>query len=114
MANEVDYFEIGTPDPEGTKHFYGQLFGWKIGDANPQSEYSAIDQDKGGVWDTSKMGGEHWGIFYVRVDNVKAAIAKAEQIGAKVLVPYNDEGDIEFVHLEDPAGNRFGVWRPKG
>lgn len=101
MANGIDYFEIGTPDPEGTKQFYGEVFGWKMGAANPQSGYSAIDDDRGGVWDTSKMGGAHWGIFYVHVDDVKATITKAEQKGGKVVVPYNDEGDIEFVHFED-------------
>jgi predicted enzyme related to lactoylglutathione lyase len=28
-------------------------------------------------------------------------------------VPYVDNGAIEFAHLVDPQGNRFGVWRPK-
>jgi hypothetical protein len=30
-----------------------------------------------------------------------------------VLVPFTDNGAIEFAHLEDLDGNRFGVWRPK-
>jgi uncharacterized protein len=29
-------------------------------------------------------------------------------------VPLTDNGPLEFAHLQDPQGNRFGVWRPKG
>jgi predicted enzyme related to lactoylglutathione lyase len=44
---------------------------------------------------------------------VKATIEQAQQLGATVVVPSIDNGDIEFAHLVDPLGNRFGVWRPK-
>jgi predicted enzyme related to lactoylglutathione lyase len=30
-----------------------------------------------------------------------------------VAVPLTDNGAIEFAHLVDPIGNRFGIWRPK-
>jgi predicted enzyme related to lactoylglutathione lyase len=30
-----------------------------------------------------------------------------------VAIPFTDNGVIEFAHLVDPLGNRFGVWRPK-
>jgi predicted enzyme related to lactoylglutathione lyase len=112
MPNVVNYFEIGTPDAGATTAFYGQLFDWKI-DEQPGG-YGMVEGDKGGVWDTSQMGGASWAIFYVQVDNVKAAIDKAEGLGAKVVVPFTDSGALEFAHLQDPQGNRFGVWRPKG
>jgi hypothetical protein len=28
-------------------------------------------------------------------------------------MPFVDNGAIEFAHLIDPQGNRFGIWRPK-
>ena len=34
-------------------------------------------------------------------------------LGAAVIVPFVDNGAIEFAHLTDPLGNRFGIWRPK-
>jgi predicted enzyme related to lactoylglutathione lyase len=111
MSNVVNYFEIGTPDAGATKAFYGQLFDWKIDD--PSNAYGMVEGDKGGVWDTTEMAGESWAIFYVQVDDVKAAIAKAEGLGAKVVVPFTDNGPLEFAHLQDPHGNRFGVWHPK-
>ena len=112
MSNVVNYFEIGTPDAAGTTAFYGDLFGWQIG--GPPDEYRMINGDMGGLWDTASTGGESWAIFYVQVDDVKAVIEKAEGLGGKVVVPFTDSGPLEFAHLQDPRGNRFGVWRPKG
>jgi predicted enzyme related to lactoylglutathione lyase len=36
MANDGDYFEIGTPDPEASKALYGGLFSWTFGEPSPQ------------------------------------------------------------------------------
>jgi predicted enzyme related to lactoylglutathione lyase len=111
MPSVVNYFEIGTPDADATKAFYGELFGWQIGE--PSNGYSMVDGDKGGVWDTSAMDGASWAIFYVEVGDVQATIDKAVTLGATVLVPVVDNGAIEFAHLQDSQGNRFGIWRPK-
>jgi predicted enzyme related to lactoylglutathione lyase len=112
MAGEVDYFEIGTPDPDGARRFYGGLFGWTIGEPGPAA-YATVEGGKGGLWDSRGIGGGQWAVFYVRVDDVPAAIEQAQALGATVAVPYVDNGAIEFAHLVDPQGNRFGVWRPK-
>jgi predicted enzyme related to lactoylglutathione lyase len=44
---------------------------------------------------------------------VRAAIDRAERLGATVVVPVIDNGMIEFAHLADPLGNRFGIWHRK-
>ena len=113
MTNTIDYFEIGTADPGTSRAFYGGLFGWPIAEASAESGYASVANDSGGLWDTSGMGGENWAIFYVHVDDVAATVKRAEELGAKVAIPYTDGGQIEFAHLVDPLGNRFGVWRPK-
>jgi len=77
------------------------------------ARYSMIENDKGGLWDTSAMGGTSWAIFYVQVDNVQATLDRAQELGATVAVPLVDNGQIEFGHLVDPHGNRFGIWKPK-
>ena len=71
-----------------------------------------IQDDKGGLWDTSAMGGTSWAIFYVQVDDVQAALDRARELGATVAVPLVDNGQIKFAHLLDPHGNRFGIWKP--
>jgi uncharacterized protein len=112
MSNEVDYFEIGSPDPAGSSAFYSGLFDWKFGEASLPARYSMVNTDKGGLWDTTDMGGTTWAIFYVHVDDVAAAIEKAVSLGATVAIPRVDNGRITFAHLVDPQGNRFAVWRP--
>jgi len=113
VDNRVDYFEIGTPQPEAARTFYGGLFGWPIGAPSAPAQYSMVDEGRGGLWDTSGIGGDSWAIFYVHVADVPAAIARAQELGATVAMPLVDNGDIEFAHLVDPLGNRFGIWRPK-
>jgi predicted enzyme related to lactoylglutathione lyase len=113
MANDVNYFEIGSPEPEAAKAFYGALFDWEVGEPSMPARYSMVDEGHGGLWDTSQMGGASYAIFYVQVDDVHAAIDRAQELGATVVVPFIDNGGIEFAHLTDPQGNRFGIWRPK-
>ena len=112
MANNVDYFEIGSPDPEASIAFYSELFEWQVGTPSPVG-YRMVNETEGGVWDTSAVGGGSWGIFYVHVDDVEAAVEKAKQLGADVAIPVTSNPNIDFAHLVDPQGNRFGVWRPK-
>ncbi len=113
MTNDVNYFEIGSPDPGASKAFYGTLFGWNVGKPSMPARYSMINEDRGGLWDTSEMGAASWAIFYVQVEDVHSAIEWAQELGAAVVVPFVDNGGIEFAHLTDPLGNRFGIWRPK-
>lgn len=68
MANDMNYFEIGTPDPEASKAFYGALFDWRFGEPSMPARYAMIDENRDGLWDTSHMGAENWAIFYVQVE----------------------------------------------
>ena len=111
MTNQVDYFELGSPDPAASRAFYGGLFGWTFGEPSPQA-YAMINEGAGGLWDTSASGMGKWAIFYVHVDDVAAALANAQELGATVAVPIVDNGQITFAHLVDPDGNRFAIWRP--
>jgi predicted enzyme related to lactoylglutathione lyase len=111
--NRIDYFEIGTPQPQQAREFYGGLFGWTVSEPSTPANYAMVDEGSGGLWDTTEIGAESWAIFYVHVADVRAAIEKAESLGARVAIPFTDNGVIEFAHLVDPLGNRFGVWRPK-
>jgi len=108
----VDYFEIGTPDAEASMAFYEDLFGWEIASEPSEAGYRMVNGDEGGLWDTSTMGAANWAIFYVHVDDVDETVKRAQSLGANVEIPVTSGGGIEFAHLTDPQGNRFGVWRP--
>lgn len=114
MTNHVNYFEIGTPDPETARAFYGDTFGWDFGPASP-GDYRMIDGAGagGGLWDSSGAGGDTWAVFYVEVDDIHATAALATAHGADTVIPLVDNGTILFTHLRDPLGNRFGLWQRK-
>lgn len=48
MANTVNYFEIGSPDPQAARAFYGGLFDWDIGQPSMPSGYSSVEGSAGG------------------------------------------------------------------
>jgi predicted enzyme related to lactoylglutathione lyase len=113
VTNTVNYFEIGSPDPEASSSFYRALFDWTVEEPSMPARYSMVDEGRGGLWVTSELDGASWAIFYVQVEDVHRAIDRAQGLGASVVIPFTDNGAIEFAHLSDPLGNRFGIWRPK-
>ncbi|MHB1519441.1 MAG: VOC family protein [Acidimicrobiales bacterium] len=112
MTDDMNHFEIGTPDLQAPTALYGALFDRKLRETSMPARYSSIDENRGGLWDTSHMGAEKWAIFYIQVEDVHAATDRAQQLGATVIIPLIDNG-IEFAHLADPLGNRFGIWQRK-
>jgi len=48
------------------------------------------------------------------VDDLDLVLASCSTLGIEfVVIPLVDNGRIEFAHLVDTQGNRFGVWRPR-
>ena len=49
MASDMNYFEIGTPDREASKAFYGALFDWRFGEPSMPARYAMINENRGGL-----------------------------------------------------------------
>ena len=114
MTDHVNYFEIGTPDPIATRAFFGDVYGWTFGPSEPGG-YGMVNSEAGeftgGLWDTTPLGGAQWAIFYIEVADIQATLDAASAHGANIAMPLVDNGTIQFAHLTDPTGNRFGVWQ---
>lgn len=54
----------------------------------------------------------HYTVFYVQVDDIPAALAKAEFLGGKTVVPPVTIPAGTFAWLADPDGNTAGLWSP--
>jgi predicted enzyme related to lactoylglutathione lyase len=113
MPNPVVRWQILSPQAEEITEFYRKLFSWKATNTNAlgyrelqTGEAASID---GGVW-PAPPGSLSFVQLFIEVDNVDASIAKAEKLGAKLLVPKSvlPDGDIVAV-LRDPAGMSFAV-----
>src|SRR5215469_3912950 len=89
MGAPVVRFEIMGGNGKQLEKFYGELFGWKIDSSNPM---------KYGMVDTGTQGGINGGVgpsqdggkrvsLYVQVEDLDAALAKAEKLGGKTVLP---------------------------
>jgi predicted enzyme related to lactoylglutathione lyase len=117
VGNPVMQWQIVAKEPEAVTRFYSSLFGWKV-TTNNALGYRMVDTDNarginGGVW-PSPPEGHNLVQLFVEVDNVDAFVAKAQALGAAVIVPASElpDGDALAI-VRDPAGLSFGLYRPR-
>ena len=117
MGDPVMQFQIISKAPEETAKFYSSLFGWTVSANNPlgyrQILTGTADGIQGGIWPAPPQSPNFVQLF-MAVDDVKACIAKAEKLGAKLVIPATvlPEGD-EMAVMHDPQGMSFALWRRK-
>ena len=111
MGNPVVHFEVAGKEAKKLQKFYADLFGWKI-DANNPMDYGMVAAEEGGIGggvSPSPDGGTHV-TFYVQVDDLQAALDKAEKLGGKTVNPPMDvPGGPSLAHFTDPEGNFIGL-----
>jgi predicted enzyme related to lactoylglutathione lyase len=119
------WYELMAPDPAAVAPFYRAVIGWEIdaaGTAMPNgSEYRMIGRADGGnaggvltLTGQMREGGARPGwMTYFYVDDVDAATAKAQQLGAAVHMPPTSMGDVgRMAMLADPQGAAFYLMKP--
>lgn len=115
MPNPVTQFQMLSKSPDETARFYSALFGWTVNADNPlgyrQIHTGSAEGIQGGIWPAPPQAPSFVQLF-VTVESVGAAVAKAEGLGARVLIPATvlPEGD-EMAVLHDPQGMSFAIWR---
>lgn len=115
MKNPVMQFQILSRMPEKTAVFYSNLFGWTVSADNPMG-YREINTGseagiQGGIWPAPPQSPNFVQLF-VAVEDVKACVARAAELGAKLIIPPTtlpNGGELAVIH--DPQGMPFGVWR---
>ena len=114
MPNPVVHFEImAKGDRKRTEEFYTQLFGWHIEDMG-ELNYGMVDTHTEGVGIGGGIAGE--GPYplnvtiYVGVDDLQAALDKAESLGGKTVAPPMEiPGVVSLAFFSDPEGNIIGM-----
>lgn len=111
MANPVVHFEILGKDGAALQKFYGDLFGWSIDAGNPMN-YGMVTAGEGGIGGgvAATPDGSSLVTVYVAVDDLQAALDKAEQLGGTTVMPPMDvPGGPSIAQFTDPEGNRIGL-----
>lgn len=113
MSNPVVHWEIAGPDAGKLAVFYGDLFGWGPRLAPGTEDYHLTSAEDAGVGGGIGRGNErmpNYVTVYVQVDDVDAALRRAEGLGGSALVERTViAGMVTFGLFEDPAGNVVGV-----
>jgi uncharacterized protein len=113
MSNQISWFEIIGGDAARLHGFYADLFGWKL-QANNAMQYGLVSDAEAGIGGgigPDPEGGPGYVTVYVGVDDINAALEKAQQLGAKVVMPPTAiaELNVTVALFSDPAGHVIGL-----
>ena len=110
------WVDIGVPDIEAAREFYGALLGW---------EYTGGDPEFGGYLTATKNGENAAGMgpqqdpddpprwtTYFAAEDAAAVAAKIREAGGTIVVEPMEVGPMgTMVIALDPQGNPFGLWQ---
>src|SRR5262245_59760091 len=115
MANPVVHFEVMGKDADRLRSYYAELFGWRFETfGNPQN-YGIVRANGEGIGGgIGSVGGYDGHVtFYVGVDDVEQALARAEELGgSRMMGPETvdgADGPAVIGLLRDPEGHVAGV-----
>jgi uncharacterized protein len=113
----LSWNELSTRDMAAAKTFYTKVFPWTA-KSNPMpdgSEYVEWQIDGKSIGGGMQMGAQmppqvppHW-LVYFAVANTDNTVKRAQELGAKVMMPAMDIPQGRFSVLTDPQGAAFAV-----
>ncbi|PZH04255.1 hydroxylase [Streptomyces sp. NTH33] len=112
-----NWIDVGTPDLDGTRSFYGGLFGWRFRSAGPEAGgYGFFQLDgrtvAGGTRATPEQRPPSWTVYFRSADAEATAEAAEQAHGSALVRPVDVMGQGRTAVLADRAGAAFGVWQP--
>ncbi|MQW74813.1 VOC family protein [Nocardioides sp. dk4132] len=117
-AGQPSWIELFTSDTDQAREFYGELFGWRAGEASEEfAGYFMFLHDGlpvAGCMDNAggSMGPAAWSV-YLHSDDLAATMERAADHGATAVagpMQVGDAGHMGF--LTDPQGHGIGLWQP--
>jgi uncharacterized protein len=111
MAHPVIHAEIRSADPDATRTFFAELFGWTYSDGAFPG-YTFVDTGVEGAIPTaiSPLQGDGDAVlFFIGVQDVEATLARAEELGGRIVQPAQQVPGVTFGVLADAQGHLVGV-----
>ncbi len=111
MAHPVIHAEIRSADPDATRAFFSELFGWTYTDGAFPG-YTFADTGVEGAIPTAigpLQGGSDTALFFVGVQDVQATLARAEELGGTIIQPAQEVPGVTFGVFADGQGHLVGV-----
>ena len=112
MPHPVIHTEIRSENPDATREFFADLFGWKVASEGGFPGYTFIDtgtEDGPAVAISPRQGTEDEALFFVAVENVAETLKRAEELGGTIVQPVQEVPGVSFGVFADAQGHRVGV-----
>jgi len=117
MAHPVVHAEIRSADPDKTRQFFAELFGWKVASEGAYPGYTFIDTgtpEGTYVAIGPRQSAEDEVLFFVGVEDVAATLARAEELGGQIVAATLARAEELGGQIVQPAqqvpGTSFGVF----
>lgn len=117
-AGTPTWVDLMAPDVEVARAFYHAVFGWEYDIGGP--EYGGYTNARVGQRVAAGMSGPQpgappmpaaWNLYFA-TDDLEADVARAVELGAKVLYPPMTVGTFgSWAVCEDPTGAAFSFWK---
>jgi predicted enzyme related to lactoylglutathione lyase len=107
--------ELGSPDPDASAKFYGDLLGWTttpMEGADPPYlvVLNADGHSNGGIRPPAPPGTPPFWLVYFATADIEAGVTKVGELGGTVLVPPTDIGIAKIAVVQDPQGAVFALY----
>jgi predicted enzyme related to lactoylglutathione lyase len=112
MPHPVIHVEIRSQDPDVTREFLADLFGWKVASEGGFPGYTFIDTGVEGGPATAigpRQGADDEVLFFVGVEDVHATLRRAEELGGTITQPAQEVPGVTFGVFADAQGHKIGV-----
>ncbi|MFC9256538.1 VOC family protein [Amycolatopsis thailandensis] len=105
------WFDISTPDSERARKFYNEMFGWNV--LALDGTYALVGAENspptGGIGQAGPDSPYLGVVVYFPVDDVDAALERAEKLGGKRTLEPTDTPNGRIAAFTDLDGYNIGI-----
>ena len=112
MSNTIVQAEIRSSDPDATRSFFGELFGWTYPSEGAFPGYTFVDTGAPDALYTAispLQGDDDLVTFFVDVDDIDASMKEAARLGGRVVQEPVRVPGVAFGLIADPLGHIVGL-----
>ena len=112
MSHPIVHAEIRSSDPDATRAFFGELFGWSYPTEGAFPGYPVVDT---GVPDalytaiSPLQGDSDLVTFFIGVDDMAGTIESTTRLGGRVVQEPVSVPGVSFALIADPQGHVVGL-----
>jgi uncharacterized protein len=112
MSHPIVHAEIRSSDPDGTRAFFGALFGWTYPTEGAFPGYTFVETGVPGALYTAispLQGDDDLVTFFVGVEDIEKTIAATSELGGRVVQEPVSVPGVAFALIADPQGHVVGL-----